>query len=189
MSPTVNEKDLLNRIAELPREISPGRDPWPEISARMDQPGGRMGHGAPARRWLFGAAAAAVVLAFSAALLLKTGPVMPPRGDGQVASSDSWPEGARTPGLLAASEAEYQAAFREFIPVGDSRQSLTPQTVEKIEMGWMDLQSTETALTAALEANPDSRFLHSRMLELRARQLGFLKQLASLDLNNRRMTI
>jgi hypothetical protein len=93
------------------------------------------------------------------------------------------------PGLLDAIDAEYLAAFREFINVGDSRDSLAPQTVEKIEMGWADLRVTETALVAALEENPENLFLNERMLELRARQLGFLKQLITLDRNNRRMTI
>jgi hypothetical protein len=56
-------------------------------------------------------------------------------------------------------------------------------------MGWTDLRVTETALAVALEENPDDQFLNERMLELRARQLSFLKQLITLDRNNRRMTI
>jgi hypothetical protein len=56
-------------------------------------------------------------------------------------------------------------------------------------MGWADLRTTEAALMAALEENPNNRFLNERMLELRARQLGFLKQLVSLDRKNRRLTI
>jgi hypothetical protein len=44
-------------------------------------------------------------------------------------------------------------------------------------------------LAAALDENPDDPFLNDRMFELRARQLGFLKQLVKLDRNNRRMTI
>jgi hypothetical protein len=61
--------------------------------------------------------------------------------------------------------------------------------VEKIERTWADLRITETALTGALEENPGDLFLNERMLELRARQLGFLKQLVTLDRNNRRLTI
>jgi hypothetical protein len=58
-----------------------------------------------------------------------------------------------------------------------------------IESDWAELTLTENFLVAALEENPGDRFLNDRMLELRARQLGFLKQLARLDKNSRRMTI
>ncbi|MFC1695850.1 hypothetical protein ACFL1C_06975 [Pseudomonadota bacterium] len=95
----------------------------------------------------------------------------------------------RSPALLSTADAEYVAAFREFITIGKSGADLSPQTVEKIEGGWADLRTTEEALAAALEQNPGDLFLNERMLELRARQLGFLKQLAALDRNNRRMTI
>ena len=93
------------------------------------------------------------------------------------------------PPLLDTIDAEYQAAFREFINVGGTDHNLAPQTIEKIEMGWAELRVTEAALANALEDNPGDLFLNERMLELRARQLGFLKQLVTLDRNNRRMTI
>ena len=173
MSPSMNEKELLSRLAELPREISPGRDPWPEISARLESTGSALS----APRWMLQAVAASLVLVFTAGLLLKplwnTGPV----------------EVAGTPGLLDTMDAEYLAAFQEFSNIGGSRSNLAPQTIEKIEMGWTDLRVTETALAVALEENPGDLFLNERMLELRSRQLSFLKQLITLDRNNRRMTI
>ena len=173
----MNEKELLNRLAELPREISPDRDPWPEISARLERAGAPSGSTRLAPGWLLKAAAASVVLVFSAGLLLKplwnTGPT----------------EITGTPGLLDTMDAEYLAAFREFSNISGSRGNLAPETVEKIEMGWADLRVTETALAVALEENPGNLFLNERMLELRTRQLGFLKQLITLDRNNRRMTI
>jgi hypothetical protein len=91
--------------------------------------------------------------------------------------------------MIAGSEAEYLAAFREFIPVGDSRSRLPAQAVEMIETSWTELTNAESELAAALEQNPNDPFLNKRMLELRARQLSFLKQLAVLDFNNRRLTI
>jgi hypothetical protein len=193
----MNEKELLNRLAKLPREISPGRDPWPEISARLESSGTPTGatHSAPG--WLFKAAAASVVLVFSAGLLLKplwdTGPgssdSLPSHGSAAVRSHDGPAEITGAPGLLDTIDAEYLAAFHEFNNIGGSRGNLAPQTVEKIEMGWADLRVTETALAVALEENPGDVFLNERMLELRTRQLSFLKQLITLDRNNRRMTI
>ena len=182
----MNDKELLKGLAGLPREIRPDRDPWQEISARIgqSQPGSEQ---RPQRRGLFLAAAASVVLALVAGLLLNsTSPT------GGVSSGQQVAQQVRVhpaPGFLVAVDAEYQAAFREFISVNDSHNGLKPETVEKIESTWADLRVTETALAAALEENPGDLFLNERMLELRARQLGFLKQLVTLDRNNRRLTI
>ena len=186
MSPSMNEKELLNRLAELPREISPGRDPWPEISARIERSSTPTGSTHPAPGWMLKAVAASVVLAFTAGFLLK------PLWNNGLGSSDSMAQHtgiAQPPGLLDTIDAEYLAAFHEFNNIGGSRGNLAPQTIEKIEMGWTDLRVTETALAVALEENPGDLFLNERMLELRARQLSFLKQLITLDRNNRRLTI
>ena len=127
------------------------------------------------------------MLAVAIVLLNPPGSVVEPpeisQADGTAAVDRSMPS------VLAASEAEYQAAFREFITVGQAHERIPTMTVEKIETGWADLRQVETALADALARNPDDAFLNSRMLELRARQLGFLRQLASLDHSNRRLTI
>jgi hypothetical protein len=193
----MNEKELLSRLAELPREMSPEQDPWPEISARLGRTGTGAGFTRTAPGWWLRAAAASVLLVFAAGLLLRpswnTGPLssegLTSHTQTAVTGKDGQDQAAGAPGLLDAIDAEYLAAFREFINVGGSRGSLAPQTVEKIEMGWADLRVTETALATALEENPGDLFLNERMLELRARQLGFLKQLITLDRNNRRMNI
>ena len=192
MKHKLDEQEFLRRIAELPREIRPQNDPWTAISARIarshdQQPGRRFFRG-----WMIQAAAASVVLALILGLLLD--PRMteaPPAGVGEVAQ-DNASSGHRAyplPAILEASEAEYQAAFREFIAVGQARSRLSPRTIQTIETGWADLRAAENALAVALAANPDDLFLRDRLLELRARQLGFLQQLASLDQNNRRLTI
>lgn len=188
MTENVGEKELLRRVAALPREIKPRNDPWPAIAARIGQAAVRRPGGSETRAWLWRAAAASLVVAVAAGLLLGprwgslpvTEPVdtvaMPAAGD------------LRLPASLAASEAEYQAAFREFITVGRARQGLPPKTIDRIESGWADLRDTEDALTAALVASPGNAFLTARMMELRARQLSFLKQLATLDQDYRRLT-
>ncbi len=197
MNSKIGEKELLSRLADLPREMSPGRDPWPEISAAIDNaqagPGSRT---RPFNGWLM-AAAASIMLAIAAGLILK------PWFEESVVSTDSLaltdtvstpievnePENPGIFGTLDVIDAVYVAAFREFINAGDPVSDLAPQTVENIEKGWADLRMTEEALMAALDQNPDNLFLNERMVELRARQLGYLKQLVSLDRNNRRLTI
>ena len=188
MNQQIEEQELLQRIAQLPREIQPRNDPWASISARIGQ---RRVLSSRSRAWAFPAAAAATI-----ALALVAVSLLEPRGNDMTAPAaplvlDAAPVEAgfqRLPVALVASEAEYQAAFREFIAVGQARPNLSPRTVETIEAGWADLRATENALAEALAANPDDRFLNARMLELRARQLGFLQQLASLDQSNRRLT-
>ena len=188
MSPKMNEKDLLKRIADLPREVEPGNDPWDRIAARLDEP--RTMHdsrasGSRARLlgWPARAVAAVAVLSIALAFL----------GDPAQQAGDRMEQAAVPPvaltAVLAGSEAVYLAAFREYLTVGESRDALPALTVEKIETGWSELRQVESALADALAQNPNDPFLNRRMLELRSRQLGFLRQLASLDQSNRRLTI
>jgi hypothetical protein len=192
----MNEQELIKKIAELPREMRPKNDPWEKISARLGEHGqadGKESVENPSRRWMQGwplsAVAAVAVVAITFVVLSTPEQVTEPTPSDQVAASGSMNSFAAIPDLLAESEAEYQAAFREFITVGDSREQIPVTTVEKIETGWADLVQVETALTDALEQNPNDPFLNKRLLELRARQLGFLRQLAVLDHSNRRLTI
>ena len=191
MKPSMNERTLIERIGRLPKEITPRRDPWPEIAARIEPRTGRESRSARANDWMLKAVAASVLLVLLGGLLL--GPpwstsTRAPAGSATAERGGQPAEALRLKGVLAASEAEYRAAFREFIPVGESRASLPVKTVEMIESGWADLAATEGDLAEALREDPQNLFLNARMLELRARQLGFLKQLARLDRNSRRMT-
>jgi len=197
MSSKMSEQELLNRLADLPREISPGRDPWPGISAAIaNSPAGSGAVRSRHNRWYL-AAAASVLIVVSAGLLLKpvyeehSGATSPSTANKMtlVAGNEGPYGNTSIATMLNSVDAEYIAAFREFVSAGDSRTTLAPQTAEKIELGWADLRMTEQALAAALEQHPDNLFLNERMLELRARQLGFLKQIVSLDRNNRRLTI
>ena len=184
----MDDRELLNRIAELPREIRPATEVWPRISARIGRPDARSpGRNAGRRGWALGAVAAVAV----AALALNLMPVKrQSHEEAPMLAEQSRPaQAVPYGGFMASSEAEYQAAFREFIAVGDSREQLPVTAVEQIETGWADLMHAETALSGALAENPNDPFLNNRMLELRARQLGFLKQLATLERSNRRLTI
>jgi hypothetical protein len=193
MKRRVDENELLQRIADLPREIAPGNDPWAAIAARIESRASKRRSYRFAHGWALRAAAASLVLALTAAVLLGprlSGPGAPEPTIDVAASGEAVTAAASTlPTALAASEAEYRAAFREFIAVGQARASLSVQTIATIETGWADLREAESALAAALARNPDDRFLNRRMLELRARQLGFLQELAALDQSNRRLTI
>ncbi len=187
MKQGLSEQELLVRLAALPREITPDNDAWPAIAQRIGQEvaGSRQ---QPSSRWWRQAVAACVSVVFVAGVLIgrqwDTAPGMAQPGfdlSNQVQAV--WV------GALAAGELEYQAAFREFIPVGESQKNLPQQAVENLIASWADLSETEAALTNALRDNPGNSFLSAKMLELRSRQLDFLQQIISLDQNSRRRTI
>jgi hypothetical protein len=180
MNAGMTERELLDRIARLPREILPPRDPWLAIAGRLDEPA------PPARAWAPGwlprAVAALAVLAVALGVVFSGADRRAPASAGPALT-------LAAPPMIAGSEAEYLAAFREFLPLGDARDALSAVTVATIEDSWSAMVRTEEALRVALAASPDDPFLNQRMLELRARQLGFLRQLAVLDHSNRRMSI
>ncbi len=191
MNRKLTEQELLERLEALPRELSPAKDAWPAIAQKIGAQSAT-NRQYSSNRWWFRAAAACVAAAFVAGILMgrqwDTASRLP-QPESRLASQAYAPLAEALAGVLAASELEYQAAFREFVSVGESREYLPPQTVEKLDAGWADLREAEAAMIEALRQNPGNAFLSSKMLELRSRQIDFLKQIAALDQNNRRTTI
>jgi hypothetical protein len=191
MKQSLSEQELLKRLGALPREITPDGDAWPAIAKRIGQEDS--GHRQQSSsRWWMNAVAASVAVVFVAGFLIgrqwDNTPGMAQSGVELANQTQAVLVGGLA-GALTASELEYRAAFREFISVGKSRESLPQQVVLNLTAGWADLSAAETALTNALRENPGNSFLSAKMLELRSRQLDFLKQIASLDQNSRRITI
>ena len=191
MRKELTEKELLARLGTLPREIAPDNDVWPAIADRIGQRQAASSGPGSSNPWWFRAAAASVALAIAMGILLgrqwstTTGPMQP------VSASAAHSLIVHTDGMsgtLAASELEYQAAFREFISIGE-RGDLTLETIAKLDNGWADLRKAEAGLSNALQEHPGNHFLNIKMLELRSRQLGFLKQIAALDKSSRRTSI
>lgn len=187
----LGERELLKRLEALPREIAPDGDVWPAIAQRIGQED-QLDRQQSSVRWWKNALAASVAVVFVAGFLIgrqwDTAPA--PVQLGSVSSNQTqaaW--GGSMTGVLTASEREYQAAFREFISVGVSPGNLPQQALENLTAAWAALNAAETALTVALRDNPGNSFLSTKMLELRSRQLDFLKQIASLDQTSRRTTI
>ena len=178
-------KDPIEALRALPRERAPARDLWPEIESRLSQRTATPRATRPG--WWAGAMAASVALAFVAGVLTQGWWSR----TSEPLSAGAGQEGAPAMAMQAAldaSEREYQAAFREFIPVGYARPRLSPEVVEDIEGAWLTFQQEESALLAALDAHPDDAFLGQQLLALRARQIEFLNQMAGLDQASRRMS-
>lgn len=185
----MTEAELLRRLGDLPRRIEPQNDVWPQIESRIAQHQSR--RTTMATPWL--KLAAAVVLAFAVGIFMgqswQSGPQSLQNGN-QIARQAENP--GQTPnlgGTLIGTELEYQAAFSEFTTIGESATALKPATLDSIERDWQEMLDAEAALSAALEQYPNNAWLNKRMLELRDRQLGMLKQLAGLDRVSRRTEI
>lgn len=177
------DQGLAAEIGGLPREITPRRDLWPEISSRLGTVGMRGSAQSKPFRWRHQALAASIAVAFVTGLMFGK----------QLGVGDLPPLNPSAPDFamktaLEAGEREYQAAFREFVSVGSSRTVLQSQTIENIESSWAELQQAESALLAALRDYPENTYLNQKLLDLRAYQLGFMQQLATLDQSSRRKT-
>jgi hypothetical protein len=182
-NPIKTDEQLVESFRELPGSISPGKDLWPGIFARLG-PGGSVARKDASRpSWFNQAVAASVATAFIAGLMFGK-----QLGDGESPQPDARSLDLVMQATLEASEREYQAAFREFIPVGSTNVMLASQDVENIENSWAEMQQAEAALLAALHDYPENFYLNQKLLELRAQQLGFMRQLATLDQFSRRNT-
>ena len=178
----MGEKELISALHDLPRSISPQRDLWPGILQRLKPGPAQAGTGGrPA--WRARAIAASLGVAFVSGILLGR---QLPRQDALSGDSAGIPAGITLLATLEASEREYRAAFREFIPVGVARSLLASDAVENIEHSWWQLKQAETALLSALEEHPGNMYLNEKLLDLRAQQLEFMRQLAMLDQTSRR---
>jgi len=91
-------------------------------------------------------------------------------------------------GTVEAAEQEYQAAFRELIPLDYSGLRLEGAEPDALRVSWEDLQQAEASLLAALAQYPTNTYLNEKLLDLRSQQLRFVKQLAMLEQNNWRKT-
>jgi hypothetical protein len=192
MTEKLTETGLLARLDALPREIVPDHDVWPAIASRIDKEPADSPQPVSSNRWWFSAAAASFALLIAAGILIGRQESTVSTPDQVAIASEEQGELVRMGGLagtLLATELEYQAAFREFISVGEHSGHLKYQTVDKMIAGWMDLRESEAGLSLALQQNPGNPFLNEKMLKLRSRQLEFLQQIAALDRSNRRTMI
>lgn len=183
MNDTVNNP--VGELGELPRDIEPARDLWPNIEARLAP---RSAATVPAsRRWGLGAIAASVAVAFLAGLLLgRQSPdaVIPVDQPERLTLAE-----AAAPAVaiaLEATEREYRAAWKGFGPLGLTPTTLQPDTLEALALSWQTMKEAESGLLTALEENPENAFLAEKLLELRGQQLEFMRDMHMLEQNNRR---
>jgi hypothetical protein len=176
----MKESELKSAIGSLPRSIKPQRDLWPDISKRLGTVE-KVDYQVPF--WRKPAMAAAVLLALTGGIFIGRGMDTEPTGQ----PAQSMQEYALI-GTVEATEREYQAAFRELVPLDYSGLRLEGEEPDALRGSWEDLLQTETSLLAALQQYPSNIYLNEKLLDLRAQQLQFVKQLALLEQNNWRRT-
>ena len=189
-STDVESEAGLAAIDELPRSIEPAHDLWPAISAALPERSSKDGPDQSTfrRGWGLGAVAASVAVAFLAGLLF--GRQTPPSLLPEQTSGISMAEVA-APSMVAALEAvemEYAAAYRGFRPLKLQPSVFEPQTADALRDSWAEMQQAEVALKRALDEHPENPFLSEKLLDLRAQQLEFMRQLHMLDQHSRRTT-
>ncbi len=179
----MKETELQSAIESLPRSIRPQRDLWPGIDKRLDAVDKDSKVHYKARFWRMPAMAAAVLLVLTTGIFIGRGMDVGPSGE----AAQSVLQYALV-GSVDAAEREYQAAFRELVPLDYSGLRLEGEGPDALRGSWEDLQQAESSLLAALRQYPSNIYLNEKFLDLRSQQLQFVKQLALLEQNNWRRT-
>jgi len=179
----MKESELHSAIESLPRSIRPQRDLWPEINERIGaaDTGDHVQHRTPF--WRTPAMAAAVLLALTTGIFIGRGLDTGPAGQ-----TAEYIQQYALVGSVETAEREYQAAFRELVPLDYSGLRLEGEEPDALRGSWEDLLQAETSLLAALRQYPSNTYLNEKLLDLRSQQLQFVKQLALLEQNNWRRT-
>ena len=177
----MKESELHSAIGSLPRSIKPPRDLWPGIDARLGPAREHVPY--RSRAWQWPAMAAAVMLALATGIFIGRG-----MDTGNLEPQAFSVEQYALAGSVQAAEREYQAAFQELVPLDYSGLRLPGEDPDALRKSWEDLLQTESLLLAALQQYPTNIYLNEKLLDLRSRQLQFVKQLALLEQNDWRRT-
>jgi hypothetical protein len=175
----MKETELSNAIESLPREIQPQRDLWEGINQRLESSESEGNKAYRASSWRIPAMAAAVLMALTTGIFIGRGLDLAPAGQ-----ATQFEQEFALLGTVEAAEREYQAAFRELVPLDYSGLRLAGEQPDALRGSWEDLLQAETSLLAALQQYPSNTYLNEKLLDLRSQQLQFVKQLALLEQND-----
>lgn len=154
----MNETDLRWRLRQLPREMEPARDLWPDIAAAA------RAQAKPRRRWL-----SSLAMAASVALALGLAWRLAPSPDAPISTMAVQPD---REGLMLEREAtamtrEYQAALLELhdAPVPSN-----------LKPGLRVLDDSAKQIRAAIAADPDSPVLLQQLRKTYSRRLALTQR-------------
>jgi len=172
---------LLARTADLPREIEPSRDLWPEIAARLEPVQkvvrGRFG----STRWL---AVAAAVVAAVGSLLIAYSVGRQQAGTRVVTTVEATP--LAVPAGLSATdfadaEAEFQAARDALLATLASRRaSMSPETLRVVDDNLRVIDEAIERISSALVEDPLNPRLTNQLASAYRRQIDLLQRASRL---------
>jgi hypothetical protein len=159
---------VLAAATALPRNITPPRDLWPDIAARLPARRRPLARRPVAlSRWVPLAAAALILVAVTAAITYR---LSRPRGPGPVMT-------ASVPPAIAgfAADREYVLAAEDLERVlAEGRDRLAPSTVELLERNLAVIDAAIAEARAALEADPANADLRALLWGVHRQKLDLL---------------
>jgi hypothetical protein len=177
------------RLRELPLDVPPGRDLWPEVAARIDE---RVSPVAPASRrpaWFWQIAAAVVLVAGSSlitASLLDTDRLVqhsaaPVTAANQVPSPDGALAMPAAFGPAGQLDPEYIATRRQLTQMLDQRiATLPPAARAKLEFNLGEMRRAADEINAALAEQPGDPLLEELLLKTYQDELAVLANVSQL---------
>ena len=173
------------RLSELPLEVAPGRDLWPDIAARIDE---RAPPVAPATRraaWLWQAAAAVVLVAGSSLL---TASLLDRSVLQQQSAVPPVPANAHATVVMPAAfgpagqlDPEYVATRRQLTQVLDQRVAALPTSARaKLEFNLGEMRRAADEINAALAEQPGDPLLEELLLKTYQDELAMLSNVSQL---------
>jgi hypothetical protein len=177
------------RLRELPLEVAPGRDLWPDIAARIDEHAATVAPATNRPAWLWQAVAAVVLVAGSslltASLLDRNRPVQqaavpvaPASGSAVSDTAVALPAAFGPAGQL---DPGYVAARRQLTQVLDRRiATLPPSARAKLEFNLGEMRRAADEINAALAEQPGDPLLEELLLKTYQDELAVLSNVSQL---------
>jgi hypothetical protein len=167
-------------LARMPRGIEPGRDLWPAIEAQLEPRAVR-----PARRWLWPAAAAVLLVVGTSlvtASLLRREPASVAR-QAPAATGPRYTTAGFGPGQSL--DPAYDAARQQLAQSLAQRvERLPPEARRQLEHNLAELRRASAEINAALELSPGDPLLEELLLNAYQDELAVLASVQQLTAGN-----
>jgi hypothetical protein len=177
------------RLGELPLEVAPGRDLWPDIAARIEGQAQPVASTARRAAWLWQAAAAVVLVAGSSLLTASlldrsvlmqqsAAPAVPANAHAASDAAVAMPAAFGPAGQL---DPEYVAARRQLTQMLDQRIAALPTSARaKLEFNLGEMRRAADEINAALAEQPGDPLLEELLLKTYQDELAVLSNISQL---------
>jgi hypothetical protein len=172
-------RSLLARAEALPEEVSPPRDLWPGIAARLGEKPSLLRFPVRLRRsGTWASLAAAAVVLFAVASLLRRHSVEP---TGPLPTGT--PIAVSKPETLDPAEQEYVRATSELMAaLSQKREGLAPETQKAVDDNLKVIDGALRDLRVALQKDPGNQKLNKMLVATHQKKVDMLRFLLKLNL-------